>query len=126
MSTVFTESYAAYLFVILAIVMMICGFIFKDKGGKWLFYLSTFSWLMAGFYAFSVQASLTAYVHWLGLFCVLAAFGNMLMPIILRDKKPPVEPAKKMTSEEYTEMLRAMRYGKRSGYDKAGNKISGW
>lgn len=61
-----------------------------------------------------------------GTFCFLAAFTNILLMVALRPKKEPPQELKKLTSEEYTEMLRAMRYGKRSGYDKAGNKISGW
>jgi hypothetical protein len=126
MSTVFTDSYAAYLFIILAIVMMICGFVFAPKGGKWLFYLATFGWAMSAFYAFSVQTSLVSVVHSLGFFFVLMAFGCAFMPVILRDKKTPPAAAKAMTSEEYTEMLRAMRYGKRAGYDKSGNKTQGW
>jgi hypothetical protein len=127
MNSVFTESYAAYLFIILAIVMMICGFIFKDKGGKWLFYLAMFGFLMAGFYCFAVQASLTAFIHWLGLFCVLAALGNMLMPIILREKKPPPEVTRPMTTDEYVADMRVRRYGRLPGHDKDGHKVNqGW
>jgi hypothetical protein len=122
----FTESYTAYVFIGLAVVCMVFGFVFAKKGAKWIFYLAMFAWILAGFYAFSQQTSLLSVVHFLGLFCILAALGCMLMPVIMRDKKPPVEVKKPMTSEEYTEMLRAMRYGKRAGYDKSGNKTQGW
>ena len=111
MNSVFTESYAAYLFIILAIAMMICGFIFAAKGGKWLFWLSSFGWAMSAFYAFSVQSTLVSFVHFLGLFAVLAAFGCGFMPMILRDKKAPPEVKRTMTTKESIDYYRKLRYG---------------
>jgi hypothetical protein len=127
MNSVFTESYAAYLFIILAIAMMICGFIFAAKGGKWLFWLATFGWAMAAFYSFSVQASLLSFVHFLGFFEVLAAFGCGFMPMILRDKK---EAPAKLTTQQLAQVredeLRRLRYGNQPGYEENGKRASGW
>lgn len=81
MNSVFTDSYAAYLFIILAIAMTICGFIFATKGGKWLFYVAMTAWLMAAFYCFSVQSSLLSLVHMLGALFALVALACALMPI---------------------------------------------
>jgi hypothetical protein len=127
MNSVFTESYAAYLFITLAIAMMICGFIFAAKGGKWLFWLSSFGWAMSAFYAFSVQSTLVSFVHFLGLFAVLAAFGCGFMPMILRDKKAPTA---KFSSAQLAEIheaeLRRSRYGGKKGYNEEGRNTATW
>jgi hypothetical protein len=117
-----TEFSAAYLFLILAIVFEVLAMVWH-KG--YFFLLSMAGWAFFGFYVFTV-ADGNATIIMFGTFCFLAAFTNILLMVALRPKKEPPQELKKLTSEEYTEMLRAMRYGKRSGYDKTGNKISGW
>jgi len=123
----FTESYAAYLFIIISIIMMIMGFLFKEKGAAWLFWLASFGWVMGAFYSFSVQGSLTSLIHFLGFFCVLAAFGSGMMPLILRDKKTPPAVQGPMSTEDYVEDMRRRRYGSRPGYDKeTGRNKESW
>jgi hypothetical protein len=107
--------------------MMAMGFLFKDRGARWLFYLATFGWIMAAFYCFSVQGSLTSVIHFLGFFCILATFGSAFMPTILKDKPSPPAMQGPMSTEDYVEDMRRRRYGARPGYDKeTGRNKESW
>jgi len=100
MSNVFTESYAAYLFIVIAIILMVCGFIFATKGGKWLFYISAIAWLLGAMYCFSVQGSMTSFIHMLGAIFVIAGLGCAIMPAVAFKTK--VEEIKEI--DNYTAM----------------------
>jgi hypothetical protein len=104
------------------ILLMAAAFVFKDKGGRWLFYLDAFAWAITGFFCFSSQTSLISVVHSLGILCMLAVFGCILMPVILRTKKAPPSVAKPMTTAESLDYYRKIRYGGRRGYDANGHR----
>jgi hypothetical protein len=122
-----TEDIMSLSFLFIGTILLMAGaFIFVNKGGRWLFYLDAFAWAITGFFCFSSQTSLISVVHSLGILCMLAVFGCILMPIVFRDKKPPVEAIKPMSTKEAIEYYRSIRYGGKSGYDKQGHKVQGW
>jgi hypothetical protein len=115
---------AAYLFLVLALVMMVFFLIWKRGVFA---YLSAFGWAAMAVYAFN-QANDDATIIMLGTFCLLCLVVSIMLPILFRPKKelPPVKGT--MSTDEYVSQLRAYRYGRLPGYDENGRKVptNGW
>jgi hypothetical protein len=75
--------YAAYMFIILAIVLLVIGFHFKVT---WVFYISTASWGLAGLY-FVLNSGANTYVQYLGLFLIVAGLGTAFSPMIVNKRE---------------------------------------
>jgi hypothetical protein len=114
---------AAYLFLVLALIMMILFLIWKRGVFA---YLSAFGWAAMAVYAFN-NANDNATVIMLGTFCLLCLVVSIMLPILFRPKKelPPVQG--KQSTAEYVAELRAYRYSQLPGYDEKGKRITnGW
>jgi hypothetical protein len=119
--TVFTSDYIAYIALILGVVLYVLSLYFKKAT---LDYMAATCWVMLAIYLSTVPTSTM-----IATFIIVSMLFGLLCigtAISFRPKKEKAQEIPKMTSDEYTEHLRAMRYGKRSGYDKTGNKVSGW
>jgi membrane protein implicated in regulation of membrane protease activity len=92
-----TDFYAVYLFIILGVVFLIAGFVFKHYI---LYVLSGLGWIMSAFYSFTISAADgTAYVAVFGWFCLAAAIAMFFSPFYMGEKK---EGVKKLSDiEEY-------------------------
>lgn len=92
-----TNKDAAYLFLGLAVVLLITG-IFSKKI-LWVFYISGMSWLGAGLFFITEGAAPSTggtnfFVDMLGVFCVLAGVTSFFVPIMLREKTVAEIPKK--------------------------------
>jgi hypothetical protein len=85
---------AAYLFLVLALIMMVFFLIWKSGVFA---YLSAFGWAAMAVYAFN-SAEDNATVIMLGLFCLLCLVVSIMLPILFRPKKEL--PPKPMTRKE--------------------------
>ena len=100
-----TNFYAMYLFLVLAIVLLIVGLIFKHS---WLFYLSAMGWLATGFYCVSIYTPAATYVAWFATFCFVATLITVIVPTFI-NKKPKeeiVEPDRYIYMAEKIEKMR--------------------
>jgi hypothetical protein len=122
MTTVFTADYIAYIAMILGVLLYVVALYFK-KGT--VCYMAATCWIMLAFYLGIVVTPTTMTTVFI-LVCSLFAVLCVGTVFSFRPPKIKAEKPKPMTSDEYTEYLRAMRYGKRAGYDKSGNKTQGW
>jgi membrane protein implicated in regulation of membrane protease activity len=96
-----TNFYAMYLFLILAIVLLIVGLIFKHP---WLFYLSAIGWLATGLYCVSIYTPAATYVAFFATFCFLAALAMIIAPTFI-NQKPKEEIAEE---DNYTRMANSI------------------
>ncbi len=82
--TAFSNALIAYLSIILAVIFLIVGLIFKHS---WLFWLSAICWLITGFYCFTVQDE--EYVRIFGFFCFLLTLVSAIIPTFIGRKIQP-------------------------------------
>ena len=99
-----TNFYAMYLFLIIAIVLLVLGLIFKHS---WLFWLSAIGWVTTGFYCISIATPAANFVGIFATFCFLTSIAVVIAPIVV-NKKPEIIPPEK---SDYYEVM-ANRYAK--------------
>ena len=83
-----TNIFAAYLFLGIAIILLIVGIWSKAKV-MWLFYISAIGWEACGiFFMVDGYSNNATFSIILGLFCVLAGIATLFMPSMLTTKVP--------------------------------------
>jgi len=109
-----TNIFAAYLFLGIAIILLVIGIWSKVM---WVSYISAVSWIGCGMF-FLIDGAMAGaiFAQLLGIFCLLSSAATFMMPIILRnrDKEPPTEIKVTHTDKIATEIER---------YRKAGNRF---
>ena len=75
-----SDFFAAYLFMGIGLILLICAFIFK---ANWLCFFSALGWLFAGIYAVSNYDATRPFALYLGIFFIFVALGMGIMPFTL-------------------------------------------
>jgi membrane protein implicated in regulation of membrane protease activity len=100
-----TNFYAMYLFLIISVVMLIVGLIFKHN---WLFWLSGIGWLATGFYCASIATPTATYVGVFATFCFIMVVVSIVVPFGINQVKPEI-PVQRSYQEDMAEKIERMR-----------------
>ena len=108
-----TAFYAAYLFLALAVILLVVGLFFKKT---WILIVSGLGWLCVGIYAVSV-ANQDMFIDILGIFCILVGIGVMATGNRI-NRKPPVVIVKKSRIEEMSDRYEQVKKARSNTVDR--------
>jgi uncharacterized membrane protein len=108
-----TDFFAAYLFLIGAVILLIIGIWSKIT---WVLVIAATSWFMAGLYCI-LTADGALWVDALGIFCVFAGIGTLAARSSLW-KKEVKESTIKSRAEHINDRMAQIRKARNSGIDK--------
>jgi uncharacterized membrane protein len=108
-----TDFYASYLFLCLAVIMLIIGIWSKIT---WVLIISSASWFFSGLY-FIINAMGMVWVDVLGVFCIFAGIGTLAARSSLW-KKEVKESTIKTRAEHINDRMTQVRKARNSGIDK--------